>query len=174
MPRRAKPAPYVDEWIATLSASCATQYAPCVRAFFGKRANHDVRSIGRSELVEYCASIDSSLQPKVCTALDSYFTFLDDQDLIDKHPAPQLAKKASGLRKRYAFEQQLRNAGITDDEIEALRWRDVARDVATPASGLPSTIDTTTRDGLIDALLDRLRRASAKSVMAILDVPLFD
>jgi hypothetical protein len=168
MPRTAPSIPHVAEWVATLTPS-KTSYAHSVRTFFSKRGDFDASSVGREELVHHCMAVESTAHSRTCTALDAFFTYLDDEKLIPKHPAPRLANRVSKALKLRERERRLLEAGMAALAVASLRWSDVVLEMAEPAGRLPTSMQNETRDSLFDDALLLLKGASSQTVRDVLN-----
>jgi hypothetical protein len=165
MARRALKVPHLAAWVSTLRPGTAPQYASCVRSFFRHCPSDKPEDITRDDLIAYCVAIDASaMRSKTTSALDAYFSYLEENGHIKRHPAHNLARSVSAARNRLALISDLTRRGVSDRQAATLQWRHVAKDMVTPRHGLPRNIDDQLRARLVNSLLDRLRSASAETV----------
>jgi hypothetical protein len=167
--------PLLAQWQATLGTTTAPQYRSQVRSFFAARADFRPSTVGRQELVGYCAGFEGQQKRwLVMGALDRYFEFLEQHDPGQPHPAPGLAKKVAAFRERRALQRGLEKSGVTVQRAASLRWRDVARDLVGPRNLLPPKLDAQVRTQLVQGLLEKLRSASPDTVADVLDLAVLD
>ena len=166
--------PWLSAWGATLSGSTPGQYFTLVKQFFGDFPGLVPERTTRDVLVRWCASVEPQWrQTKAISALDSYFGFLAERDLIERHPAPGLAGRVARDRQRRMLAGQLAAAGLRDHVIERITWREVVKVLAHHPDSIDGYLSPSLRSMLLDALLEKLRAESAETIDEALDRSIF-
>jgi len=166
--------PGLRAWGTRLAGSTQSQYFTLIRQFFGDFPGLTPPNAGRDLLVKWCASVQPPWRrTKAVSALDSYFAFLTELGLIERHPAPGLSRRVAHEIERRMIAGQLAASGCAEDVIAGLTWRDVAKVVADHPSSIDRYLGPSMRAVLVDEWLEHLRGASADTLDEALDRSIF-